>query len=287
MNPAGKKTAAGAALVIALGWSIAAAQLNRGTPEVLEDVRIDEQLGAALPLDAEFVDDEGKVVRLGDYFDGTHPVVLTLNYYRCPMLCGLLLNGMLEALKPISLEPGEDYQIVTISFDPLEGPELAKAKKRNYVNAYGRSAARRGWHFLTGQRDAIKAVTQATGFHYKWNEENQQWAHAAALIICTPEGKISRYLPGVVFEPQTVRLSLIEASDGRIGTLVDQVFLTCFQYHSIDGAYSASAIGLMRLGGAATLLVLVVVLLLLWRREAVRRRPRADGDLGNPATPAA
>jgi protein SCO1/2 len=251
----------------------ALAQINRGTPEELVDVRIDEQLDAQLPLDLEFYDEDGRTVRLRDYFDGRRPVVLTLNYYRCPMLCGLMLNGMLDALKKIPLDPDEDFQIVTLSFDPLEQPALAKAKKRSYVNEYGRSSAERGWHFLTGERDPIKSLTAAAGFHYRWVEERQEWAHKASLIICTPDGRISRYIGGVMFDPSTVRLSLIEASDGKIGSFFDQVFLSCFHYVSDDGKYTASAIGLMRIGGVVTLIFLGTVLLTLWIRDAHRRKP--------------
>ncbi len=281
-------TWASAVLLSAVAVVLAApatAQLNRGTPEELREISIEERLGARLPLDLEFIDEDGRPVRLGQFFDGEHPVVLTLNYYRCPMLCGLLLNGLLDVLKRTSFEPGRDFQILTVSFDPLEGPELAREKKRNYINAYGKSSAAAGWHFLTGQRDPIKRLTGTVGFHYKWNEEQQQWAHAAALIICTPEGQVSRYLGGVVFDPQTFRLSLIEASDGKIGTLFDQVFLTCFQYHSDEGAYTASARGLMRAGGVVTLVVLGGLMAVYWRRELRLRRRRAaaaGGPAGGP-----
>ncbi|MFQ5807771.1 MAG: SCO family protein [Phycisphaerae bacterium] len=260
----------------------ARAQINRGTPEQLQDVSITEQLDAQIPLDLQFADEDGRAVRLRDYFTGERPVILTLNYYRCPMLCGLILNGMVAGLKPISLDPGEDFEIVTVSFDPLEGSPLAQAKKRNYVNEYGRSSAAQGWHFLTGQRDEIKALTGAVGFHYRWVEERQQWAHPAALIICTPDGRVSRYLGGVLFEPQTMRLSLVEASEGKIGSLFDQVFLGCFHYVSDDGKYTASALGIMRLGGGLTLVILATTILVLWRRDANRRRQRTTSGVETP-----
>jgi len=260
------------------------AQINRGTPEDLQDVGITEQLDAQLPLELEFVDEDGQPVKLRDYFSGQRPVILTLNYYRCPMLCGLMLNGLVDVLKPISLEPGKDFEIVTISFDPLEGPDIAKPKKQNYVNEYGRSAAARGWHFLTGKRDEIKALTGAVGFRYRWVEERQQWAHPASLIICTPDGRVSRYLGGVMFDPQTVRLSLVEASEGKIGSVFDEVFLSCFHYVSEDGKYTASALGIMRLGGGLTLVIVAAIILVLWRRDAHRRKQRPASAVEYPAT---
>ena len=273
-----KRTLRAAALAISLALGSAAlAQLNLTTPDELQDISITEKLDAQIPLDLEFVDDEGRPVKLADYFNGERPVILTLNYYRCPMLCGLMLNGMIDALKRISLEPGQDFEIVTVGFDPLEGPDLAAAKKRNYVNEYGRSSAVKGWHFLTGKRDPIKKLADTVGFKYKWNEAQQQWGHSASLIICTPNGRVSRYIGGVVFDPQTVRMSLIESSEGKIGTLFDQVFLTCFQYHSGDGAYTASAIGFMRLGGAITLVFLAALVLVLWRRD-FRRKKKAGAQ---------
>ena len=263
--------------LVATAWLVAAAtgaafaQVNDGTPDDLEDVTIEEQLDAQIPLDLDFVNDEGKPIKLSDYFTGERPVIITLNYYRCPMLCGLMLNGMVDALKQISLEPSEDFEILTISFDPLENSDLAKAKKQNYIGEYGRPNAMKGWHFLTGKKDAIKAVTGAVGFKYRWVEDRQEWAHPSALIICTPNGHVSRYIGGVTFEPQTVRLSLVEASQGKIGTLIDQVYLSCFHYVPREG-YAASAMGVMRLGGIATLILIVLIVGPLWLREALRRK---------------
>lgn len=265
-----------AALALSLtGWltaSPAPAQYNPGTPRELEHIGVTEKLGAPLPLELEFVDDRGRTVRLADYFDGRRPVILTLNYYRCPMLCGLLLNGLLDAIKPLDWTPGGKFQIVTLSFDPLEGPQLARAKKQTYINELGRADAAGGWHFLTGQREAIRRLTEAVGFSYAWNEKQQEWAHPATLIFCTPDGKVARYLGGVMFEPGTVRMALLEASQGRIGSLFDQVFMTCFHYDADAGRYTASAVGLMRLGGGLTLAVLAVTLAVLWRMDVARKR---------------
>lgn len=269
--------AAAVTLVGALLACAAPAQVNTGVPREMEGVGVTEQLGAQLPLDLEFVDESGRPVRLGDYFDGRRPVILTLNYYNCPLLCGLLLNGMLEAIKPLTWTPGQEYQLVTLSFDPLEGPQLARAKKQNYINEYGRSDAANGWHFLTGKREPIKALTAAVGFSYRWDEAQQQWMHPATLIICTPDGKVSKYLGGVTFDPRTIRLSLVEASEGKVGTLFDQIFLTCYHYDANAGRYVGSAVAFMRLGGGLTLAALAVTLVVVWRIDAARRARRGRG----------
>lgn len=258
---------------VAWACSVAAvAQYNIGTPRELEDVGVTENLGAKLPLDLEFTDDRGASVRLGDYFKGKRPVILTLNYYNCPMLCGLLLNGMLDAIRPLSWTPGQQFEIVTLSIDPLEKSDLARAKKQSYINALGKADAAAGWHFLTGDRDAIRKLADAVGFRYAWNEKQQEWAHAATLIFCTPDGTVSRYLGGILFEPGTVRMALLEAGEGRIGSLFDQIFMTCFHYDAEAGRYTTSAIGLMRLGGGLTLAAIVLTLGVLWRMDAIRRR---------------
>jgi protein SCO1/2 len=245
----------------------APAQVATDEPEELKGVGVDEKLDAQVPLDLAFTDSEGRAVRLGDYFRGEQPVMITLNYYSCPMLCTVQLNDIVTALKEVSLEPAKDFELVTISFDPLEGPSLAKSKKRNYVSEYGRVSAAKGWHFLTGKQDPILALCRAVGFKFKWNPDQQQWAHPATAIICTPDGRISRYL-GLPYEPKTLRLSLVEASEGKIGTLFDKVFLTCFHYVGGQGQYTADVMGIMRLGGAA----IVVILVLLFAVLEVRRR---------------
>lgn len=239
-------------------------------PPELEGVGIDEHLDALLPLEAEFTAHDGRRVKLGDYFDGKRPVLLTLNYYRCPMLCGLMLNGMVDSLKNLdaSWTAGQQFQVVTVSFDPLETPQLATLKRNNYLEYYGRPAADAGWHFLTGRKKSIDALLEATGFRIRWNEQRKEWMHAAALIVCTPNGHISRYLYGIMFEPRTVRLSLVEASEGKIATTLDRVLLFCYHY---DGTgYSLAAMNIARLGGGVTLLAVAVLLVILWSRERQR-----------------
>lgn len=238
-------------------------------PPELEEVGITEHLDGPLPLDAEFTDQDGRKVRLGDYFDGERPVILTLNYYRCPMLCGLMLNGMVDALAELDWTAGEQFQIVTVSFDPLETSQLAYLKRQNYLKQYGRPEAAGGWHFLTGRKKSIDRLLDATGFGVKLNEQTNEWSHASALIICTPDGRISRYLYGILFEPRTTRLSLVEASEGKIGTTIDRFLLFCYHYDG-EGYNQLATMNIMRAGGLLSLAVVAALLVRLWRRE---RRP--------------
>jgi protein SCO1/2 len=250
-------------------------------PPELQNVGIDEHLNGQLPLDAEFTDHTGKKVKLRDYFDGHKPVILTLNYYKCPMLCGLTLNGMVDGLKDLDWVAGDEFRIVTVSFDPLETSQLALLKRQNYLTAYGKPAAAQGWTFLTGRRGSIDPLLKSTGFRIAWNEERQEWMHVAALLICTPDGRISRYLYGVLFEPKTLRLSLVEASEGKIGTTMDQLLLFCYHY---DGkGYSLAGMRVVQAGGGVTLLAVGLLLAVLWRRE----RRRATATPAPPTPPAA
>lgn len=240
-------------------------------PPELEGVGIDEHLSAQLPLDLEFVAHDGKKVRLRDYFDGKRPVILTLNYYKCPMLCTLMLNSLLDTLKQLDWTAGDQFQVVTVSFDPSETHQLASIKRQNYLKQYERPAATYGWDFLTGRKPSIDALLDATGFRVRWNEARKEWMHVAALIICTPDGRISRYLINIVYDPKTLRLSLVEASEGKIGTPLDRILLYCYHYEG--GQYTLAAMNIVRAAGAFTLLVVGIVLAILWRRE--RRRGKA------------
>ncbi|RMF71963.1 MAG: SCO family protein, partial [Planctomycetota bacterium] len=192
-----------------------------------------------------------------------------------PMLCTLQLNGLVDALREMNLDPQTDFTILSVSFDPLETSSLAASKKKTYMQQYARPGAAGAWRFLTGKSDAIRKLTDAVGFHYKWNEQAGEWAHKATLVICTPDGRISRYMGGVMFDPPTLRMSLIEASEGKIGNVFDAVFLSCFHYVSKDGRYTASVLGIMRLGGVLTVLIVGGVLLFFWRYDARRRRMAA------------
>jgi len=242
---------------------------REATPGVLQEIGFDQKLGDAVPLDLAFRDETGRDVRLRDYF-GSKPVVLSLVYYKCPMLCTLTLNGLAGALEVLSFVPGKEFNVVTVSFDPQEGPVLAAAKKKSYLSRYHRSEAERGWHFLTGGREATQALTQAVGFRYVWDEATRQWAHPAGVVVLTPDGRISKYLFGVEYSPKDLRLALVDASGGRIGNPIDSVLLYCYRYDPKTGSYSASILNLVRLGAAATVLALGGFML----TSAMRRRPR-------------
>ncbi len=254
-------------------------------PGGLEGVEVVEHLNEPLPLELFFKDDEGHTVRLGDYFNQGKPVILTLNYFRCPMLCTLQLNGMVDALKELKWLPGEEFELVTVSFDPTETPRLARAKKESYIGMYGDIRAAKGWHFLTGQQDAIKALTSATGFGYRWNAERQEYAHKAVLMICTPDGLLSRYIGNVQFDPSTLRLSLVEAGAGKIGSPFDQFLLYCFHYDAASGRYAPAAMNIMQVG-AVLAVVGVGALVIGLRFRSGRGRTgsvgssAADSDVG-------
>jgi len=254
----------------------AMAQLADQVPPQLEDVGIEEHLEAEIPMDLEFRDEYGAVVTLGDYFDGTKPVILTLNYYKCPMLCGLQLNGLLEGLMDLDWTPGQEFELVTVSINPLETPALATEKKQNYIKRYERPSAAKGWHFLTGREPEIRQLASTLGFGYFYDRETGEYAHAAAIFIATPDGRVARYLYGIEYPEKRLRLALLEASNGEIGTTIDQLILYCFHYDPSSRRYAPVAMNIMRLGGGATALVLGLSLGGYWLREA-RRRKKSDG----------
>jgi protein SCO1/2 len=248
------------------------AQVVADVPPALEDVGVDEHFDAQVSLDLEFKDEQGRTVRLGDYFKPGRPVILTLNYYRCPMLCGLQLNGFLQGLKELDWMPSDEFDIVTISIDPLETPELAAEKKQNYMAQLGREGAGAGWHFLTGGEPNIHAVAEAVGFRYTYDEETAQYAHAAALMVLTPEGRVARYLYGIEYPASTLKLALLEAGEGEIGSPLDQLLLYCFHYDSTNRQYTPVAMNIMRLGGGLTVSVLAFAIGLMWIREVRLRK---------------
>lgn len=238
--------------------------------EITKDVKVIEHTGAKLPLDLHFVDDTGKPVVLGQYFNGKKPVILQLGYYGCPMLCEYISQGLAESVKSISFTAGKDYELVFVSIDPKETPELAAQKKAAFLASYQRDAAT-GWHFLTGRQEEIEKLADADGFKYKWVESAGQFAHPPAVTLAMPDGRISRYLYGVRFDPITLRESLVEASNGKIGNALDQGFLTCFRYDGHQGKYALAAIGLMRIGGVLIMIVVATVLIRMLRREMKQR----------------
>jgi protein SCO1/2 len=241
----------------------------------LSGVSVSEHLGAALPPDLKFTDETGKPVRLGDYFSGKRPVVLQLGYFQCPMLCSLISQGTANAFKAVSLEPGKDYDFVFVSIDPSETPALAAAKKQAYLKDMGFNG-NAGWHFLTGEQTSIADLARAVGFNYRWIQSAGQFSHPAVIMMCMPDGKISRYLYGVRFDPPTVRLSLVEASNGKIGSSFDQLYLTCFQYDGHQGKYAVAALGVMRTGGVLMMVIVAAVLLRMLRKE-LKEKAAAEG----------
>ncbi|HEV2904083.1 MAG TPA: SCO family protein [Pyrinomonadaceae bacterium] len=239
--------------------------VSTGLPPVLKEVGIDQRLNEQVPLDAVFKDDQGREVRLGEYFKGK-PVVLALVYYSCPRLCNQILIGTLSSVRQVSFNAGEDYQIVAISFDSRETPQLAAAKKQTYVKAYNRTSGNAGWHFLTGDDANIKRVTDAVGFRYKWDEKTNQFAHASGIFVTTPEGKLARYFYGIEYPHHWVRLALVEASQNHIGTPVDTLMLYCYHYDPATGKYGASVMNGMKVAGVITVGLIVGMLLKLRRR---------------------
>jgi protein SCO1/2 len=242
-------------------------------PKVLEEVGIDQLLNNRVPLDATFVDEQGRTVTLGEYFSSGKPVVLSLVYYQCPMLCGEVLKGMTSTLAAIKLEPGRDFQIVTISIDPTDTPQTATAKKQAVLGRYKRAQAEQGWHFLTGQKPQIDRVANSVGYHYRYDAPSQQYFHPAAIMVLTPQGRVAQYFYGVEYAAQDVRLGLVEASQEKIGTVIDQVLLFCYHYDAAQGHYTLAILRAVRIGAVVTLLGLGTLLGVLIRkgpRQAVK-----------------
>lgn len=232
----------------------------------LKDVGIDHKIGSTIDLDAEFRDEDGRVVKIAQYLSSGRPIILSPVYFGCRSLCNYHLNGLTEGLKGLDWSAGEKFQVLAISFDDHEGPELAKDKKASYMKLYDRPNAEQGWHFLTGNAKSIKGLTSSVGFKYHWNEELKEWAHPSAAIIVSPEGKITRYLPGVYFQPQDIRLSLNESVEGKLGTFVDRMVLYCFRYDEHQSKYSPMVLNIMKLGGAGIILFLIAWIVPFWLR---------------------
>ncbi|HKS74281.1 MAG TPA: SCO family protein [Terriglobales bacterium] len=234
-------------------------------PPGLKNVGIEQHLDEPIPPDLTFRDETGKTVRLGDYF-GDKPLILSLVYYKCPMLCSEVLSGLESAMRVLKFDAGKDYEVLTVSFDPHDTPELATAKKAEYIKRYKRAGAENGWHFLTGDQPSIDALTKAAGFQYEYDPKSGQFAHTTAIMVLTPKGKIAQYYYGVDYAPKDLRLGLVEASQEKIGTVVDEVLLYCYHYDPSTGKYGAIISRILQLAGAATILILGGLLLILFRR---------------------
>lgn len=239
---------------------------SASVPAALKGVAFEQRLDQSLPLDLPFTDEDGRAVKLGDYF-GKRPVVLAFVYYECPMLCTQVLNGLTRTLGVLTESVGREFDVVTVSFDPRETPVLASGKKKAYLDEYKREGAAAGWHFLTGSESSIKALTDAAGFHYAWDADSQQFAHASGIVVATPEGRLARYFFGIEYAPRDVKFALMESSAGRIGSLADQLLLYCYHYDPVKGSYSFVALNAVRFGGAVTLVALVSFVVMAIRRE--------------------
>ena len=236
-----------------------------GQPEVLKEVKLDQRLNNQVPLDTVFRDETGRSVQLSEYFKAGKPVVLSLVYYECPMLCNQVLNGQVSMMSVLKFDAGKEYTAVTVSFDPRETPALAASKKQTYMKRYGRAGAEAGWHFLTGDQPSIDRLTEAVGFKYAWDTNSNQFAHASAIMVLTPEGRLSHYFYGIEYAPKDVRLSLVEASAGQIGSAADQLLLYCYHYDPTTGRFKPVMM-VMRIAGALTVVGLGALLFVMVRR---------------------
>jgi len=250
-------------------------------PGPLQGIGPAERLNAPLPLDLPFVDSDGRAVTLGEFFDGRRPVVLTMNYSNCPQLCSLQLNGLFEGLQKLDYDLGDKYRMVTVSLDPEEPPARAEATRQKYLAVYGRANVEEGWHCLVGREENIRKLADTVGFAYALvpGTKPKQYAHAAVTILCTPDGRVSRYLYGLEYDPKTLRLALLEAGEGKIGTTTDRILLYCFAYDPQAGNYSLQAVRVVQAGGILTLVVLGGVLSMFWVREFVRHKSAASPRL--------
>ena len=232
---------------------------------LLQRVGISQKMGAAIPLDLPFADESGRDVTLHQYLG--KPVVLALVYYQCPSLCNMVLNGILRSIKNVDLTAGSEYEVVAVSFDPRETPEMAAAKKQTYLKEYKRPGAEQGWHFLTGPETSSKARAEAVGFHYVFDALTNQYAHSSAIMILTPDGRIARYFYGIEYPARDVRLGLVEASHQRVGTPTDQVLLYCFHYDPTTGKYALVVMNVLRLTGVITVGLLATFMIVMFRRD--------------------
>jgi protein SCO1/2 len=240
-------------------------------PPGLKNVGIEQHLDDQIPPDLTFRDEAGKSVRLGDYF-GKKPLILNLVYYQCPMLCGEVLSGLESALRVLKFDVGKEFDVLTVSFDPKETPEMAAAKKAEMLKRYSRAGAAEGWHFLTGPQSSIDALTKAAGFDYEYDPKTGQFAHATAIMVLTPDGKIAQYYYGVEFAPKDLRLGLVQASQNKIGSVVDEVLLYCYHYNPDTGKYSAIISRILKIAAGATIFMLGTFLIVMFRLGSTSER---------------
>jgi protein SCO1/2 len=281
------KTLMGLVVILGVGCQLSssAARGQQADGGVVSQVGFDQKLGVQLPLDLQFRDDTGRDLRLGDLF-GRRPVILAPVYFRCPLLCNQLLNGLTRSLKPVSLSAGKDFDVIALSINPAETPELAGPKKHAYVEQYDRPGSANGWHFLVGDQPAIAALTKAIGFRYTYNPQTELYAHAAGVVVVTPEGKLARYFYRIDFPPKELESELARARAGRIGNPIGRLLLLCYDYDAATGKYTLSIMRLLRIAGTATAVALGAFVCLMLRREAKeRRRNSSEHKFGWPADP--
>jgi protein SCO1/2 len=243
--------------------------VSTALPQALREIGFDQNIDQRVPLDTTFRNEAGATVRLGDYF-GSKPVVMVFAYYDCPMLCTQVINGLSSALGTMSLNPGQDFEIVTVSFNPHDTPASATAKKAVYLERYRRPGAAGGWHFLTGDQPQIDRLTKAAGFRYAWDAETKQYAHPSGVIVLTPDGRLSKYLFGIEYGPRDLRLGIVEASAGKIGTPVDALLLYCYHYDPMTGRYGFAIMRAIRIAGAATVFAIGAFIIVMVRKEKSR-----------------
>jgi protein SCO1 len=244
-------------------------------PEIFKNVGIEQKLGTQLPLKTTFRDQTGASASLQDNLSGK-PAVLVFSYLECPMLCPLVLEGLVRSLKPLSLDVGRDFDVFVISIDERDSPETAQKKQLEIINRYGREGSEMGWHFFTGEKSAIEEVTQSAGFTYAWDEASKQYVHASGIFILTPQGEIARVLYGIDYAPRDLRLALVEAGDGTIGTAIDQLLLYCYHYNPLTGKYGFVIMGALRLAGVSTVLAMATFIITMLRRERRGSNPKPE-----------
>lgn len=260
------KSTACISFLLALATTAVRAATPPNLPPNLNGIGIEQKLNAQIPLDTVFRDESGASVPLRTFF-GQKPVLLVFAYYRCPMLCSQVLSGVVAGLRPLSLKPGREFEILTISFDPADTPGEAVIKRNHYSHSYSSKAGTGGWHFLTGTEASIQALTQAVGFHYRWDSVNKMFIHASGIMILTPEGRLARYLYGVEYEPKDLKLGLIESSHNRIGSPVDQILLFCYHYDPKTGKYGAVVVNTLKIGAILMLILMAAGMFFLWRQD--------------------
>lgn len=257
------------AALFAVGMAPGSARAEDAIPAPLQGIGIDDRSGATIPRDVALRDQDGRTVTFGDLLrDDGKPVVLVLAYYQCPMLCTVVLNGMTDGLRELAWTAGAEYRVVTVSIDPRDTPEIARRKRASYVDAYGRTVGEHAWDFLVGDEANVKRLADAVGFHYRWDEATQQYAHAAGAFVLTPDGRVSTTLHGARFPGNALRLALVDASHGKLGTAWDRVVLLCFHYDPAAGSYVVATTRLVKALGVVTVLLLGSWLARLWRKEA-------------------